>query len=336
LTDQERARLNAETGEDGQWLLNLLDSAFAPPTLRDLPEVATLRKVWEEQFVIIEQKTILRSPKDLGKSEGGPTQTPHDPDVRWSKKRDQSWYGYKLQVTETFDEDLPHLITDIDLTVSTQSDQTALVDIVARQKENGTLPSQRDVDKGYTGGPNLEAAIERGEDLIGPISAKQSPQHHLEGGIKTEDFTFNLAEGRATCPAGQQSAAMTQNELGDLRFKFATETCAECPLRARCCTGAGGRSVQYSRYHDILLATQQKMEQPEYKELYKKRGGIEASLSNLVHKYGIRHTRYVGIAKNRLRSLFVGVGANLRRTGQWLGRKQAQQGQKRVLVAGSC
>lgn len=56
--------------------------------------------------------------------------------------------GYKLQVTETEDEELPHLITDIAVTDATVPDIVALSDIQQRQQQNGTLPGERYVDSG--------------------------------------------------------------------------------------------------------------------------------------------------------------------------------------------
>ena len=39
--------------------------------------------------------------------------TPYDPEARYSRKRAREWIGYKVHLTETCDEDGPHLITDV-------------------------------------------------------------------------------------------------------------------------------------------------------------------------------------------------------------------------------
>ena len=39
--------------------------------------------------------------------------SPYDPDARYSTKRGIAWVGYKVHLTETCDEDQPHLITQV-------------------------------------------------------------------------------------------------------------------------------------------------------------------------------------------------------------------------------
>ncbi|MSQ48101.1 MAG: hypothetical protein EXR78_06900 [Deltaproteobacteria bacterium] len=39
--------------------------------------------------------------------------SPYDPDTRYAHKRSTTWVGYKVHVTETWDEELPHLMTNV-------------------------------------------------------------------------------------------------------------------------------------------------------------------------------------------------------------------------------
>ena len=332
LNDAERARLNAETGRDGVWLLNLIDAPSTPGELKELSEIKVLRQVWSEQFEIKGEEIVLRAPKTLNAPNGGLIQNPQDPDLRWSSKRDQTWTGYKVQVTETDDEDHPHLITDIALTASTQSDQIALEDIAKRQIENDTLPSERLGDKGYTSGKNLRAANERSEKLIGPSIVRVTPQHKIEGGLTRDQFIWDEETKVATCPAGVQSQVGRPDAKGNIHVRFNTKDCEECPLREKCCTGKEGRRLQYNRYKEELNWAEVQFKFAEIKKLYGRRGGIEACLSNLVSKFGIRKTRYKGQRKNNLRVLFIGVAANLRRVGRWLGGERTKARKVRVLI----
>ena len=56
LSESERAVLQVETGQDGQWLLERLAVPGTPKGLNDLPEVKVLRTVW----------TAVRSPRSRG------------------------------------------------------------------------------------------------------------------------------------------------------------------------------------------------------------------------------------------------------------------------------
>jgi transposase len=317
LSEADRTRLQTETGRDGQWLLDRLAEPTTPAPLGLLPAVATLRTVWAQQYEHREQQVVLR---DLRGYDGTTQlQTPHDREARWSKKGTQTWVGDKLQVSETDDADQPHLITDIALTSSVEADTTALAAIAERQAARDVLPSERFVDQGYVSGATLEAAAQRGEDLIGPAStADPSPQARLADGITQDHFQLDLAARVATCPAGQTAQGRAGKD-GTIRFAFAAEACAGCALRPRCCTGTGGRRLTSSPGHAALVAARARQETAAFKTVYRAhRGGVEGCLSSLVRGHGIRVNRYIGRAKNQLRALFVGAAVNLRRAARWL------------------
>jgi transposase len=227
--------------------------------------------------------------------------------------------GDKLQVSETDDDDQPHLITDIALTSSVDGDTSALAAIAERQAARDVLPSERFVDQGYVSGATLEAAAQRGEDLIGPAStADPSPQARMADGITQDHFQLDLAARVATCPAGQTAQGRAGKD-GTIRFAFAADQCAGCALRPRCCTGTGGRRLTSSPGHTALVAARARQETATFKTVYRAhRGGVEGCLSSLVRGHGIRVNRYKGRAKNQLRAWFVGAAVNLRRAARWL------------------
>jgi len=273
--------------------------------------------VWEQQYEVRAQEVVFRAP---GPYDGERRiQTPHDPEARYSKKREQEWIGDKLQVTETDDEGLPHLITDIALTSSVASDQQALGEIQSRQMERDVLPGERMVDQGYVSGGTLAASAALGEDLVGPAPGDHSPQAQLPEGITLAQFQVDLEQGLAACPGGQSTVKCSPTADGGRQFKFDQATCAACPLRARCCTGQGGRTITMGPHHAALQAARERQQTADFKERYRQhRGGVEGCLSALVRGQGIRVHRYVGRAKNNLRALFVGVAVNLRRAARWL------------------
>lgn len=323
LSEAERMRLSSETGRDGQWLLSRLADPSTPAALTSLPEVATLRTVWAQQYEIDDQQVVFR---DLRGYDGTQQiQSPHDAEARWSKKGSTSWVGYKLQVSETDDENLPHLITDIALSSSVEGDTTALGEIAVRQAARDVLPSERYVDQAYVSGATLQGSAEREEDLIGPApSYDPSPQARMADGLTQDHFLLDLATRRATCPAGA-TAEGREHKDGTIRFVFDPDRCSGCGLRPRCCTGKGGRRLTISPGHSALVAARARQETEAFKTAYRAhRGGVEGCLSALVRGQGVRVNRYIGQAKNHLRALFVGVAVNLRRAARWLGGKRPQ------------
>jgi transposase len=276
-----------------------------------------LRTVWEQQYQVRDREVIFREP---GPYDGQTRiQSPHDPEARYSKKHDQEWIGDKLQVTETDDEGLPHLITDIAITSSVESDQQALGEIQSRQAERDVLPGERMADQGYVSGATLVASADLGEDLVGPAPGDHSPQARLPDGITLDQFKVDLEQGSATCPGGHATTNRSHSTEGGSQFKFDRDLCAACPLRARCCMGQGGRTITLGPHHAALQAARARQQTEDFKERYRQhRGGVEGCLSSLVRGQGIRVNRYIGRAKNNLRALFVGVAVNLRRTARWL------------------
>jgi len=317
LSEKEREVLQRETGRDGQWLLERLEESSTPQVLRELDEVKVLREVWAQQYEVKDRREVVfREPGPYdGKTR---IQTPHDPEARYSKKRDTEWIGYKAQVTETDDEDMPHLITDIAVTSSVESDQEALGEIRARQVERDVLPKERLGDAGYVSGATLAAGAELGEDLVGPAAEDCSPQARMENGITQEQFAVDVTAGRAECPGGQTTTRHTVHADGSMTFRFDAAECQDCPLRAQCCTGKGGRTITRSAHHEELQAARARQKTDEFKQCYKHRGGVEGCLSVLVRGHGMRVCRYLGEAKNNLRALFVGAAVNLRRAARWL------------------
>jgi len=191
------------------------------------------------------------------------------------------------------------------------------------------------MDAGYVSGPTLAASQDFGEDLVGPAPAAHSPQSRLVEGITLDQFELNLELGVAHCPGGQQTVGRNPAD-GSLYFKFATDTCAECPLRVRCCTGQGGRSLSLGPHYTELQAARLRQQTETFKAEYRQhRGGVEGCLSALVRGEGMRVNRYIGRAKNNLRALFVGVAVNIRRVACWMAGLRPQQRKTGLRLAGA-
>ena len=333
LSEKERGILQREAGQDGQWLLERLEEASTPRVVRELDEVQVLREVWAQQFEVRDaQEVVWREP---GPYDGETQiQTPHDSEARYSRKRDTEWIGYKLQVTDTDDEGLPHLMTDIAVTSSVEGDHEALGEIRARQVERDVQPQERLGDAGYVSGETLAAGAEIGEDLVGPAAEDHSPQARMENGITQEQFTVDVIAGRAECPGGQSTTKHTIHPDNSVTFRFDAAQCQACPLRAQCCAGKGGRTITRGPHYAELQAARARQQTDEFKQNYKRRGGVEGTLSVLVRGHGLRKCWYLGKAKNNLRALFVAAAVNLRRAARWLAGIRPQVRRKGLGLAG--
>ena len=238
LSQAEVAAQLQAAGQDGCWLLEQWD-ASAPETVRQLPEVQLLRKVWGQQFEWEpdSRKVRVRQPPIKGTDV---IATPHDPEARWSKKRSTEWDGYRLQITETAEEleetETPveepppaagapepaetvpstrprgkkkskrkeriQFITDIDVVPANADDSQATLDIERRLLAQDLKPQEHIVDKGYVSGANLAHSAQLSIELVGPAPADHSRK---PAGYKQRDFKLDFEKQTALCPQGQTS-----------------------------------------------------------------------------------------------------------------------------------
>jgi transposase len=85
--ESERQALAEQIGRDGQHLLARLAAPETPPELLELEIVATLRQVWAQQYDRVEEQLRWRNRDDLPPS-GELIASPHDPEARYSMKRE--------------------------------------------------------------------------------------------------------------------------------------------------------------------------------------------------------------------------------------------------------
>src|SRR5579871_3784198 len=131
MTPSELAALAATIGGDGAQLLTAIYAPAAPGWLREVPAVQTLRQVWVQHYYAPDAATgilRLRTAQDMPPAERL-IHSPYDCDARFATKREVSWIGYRLHLTETCEEDLPRLITQVSTVPATTNDveMTALI-----------------------------------------------------------------------------------------------------------------------------------------------------------------------------------------------------------------
>jgi transposase len=310
--EQVRAGL-VQAGQDGFWFLSQVEQS-ASEVLRALPEVGVLRTVLAQQFPQGPTQPPAKRPSGHDVIE-----TPHEIEARYATKRGQGWIGYKVQVTETCDEDRPHLIMDLEPTGALANDSPQLPPIQARLEAQDTLPGEQQVDQAYMSGENLVESAELGINLLGiPLDDTQGP-----AGFQQPAFRIDLDQHQATCPAGQTNQAWgTKASPRDgppsLLIRFAAKTCQACPFFGQCTTSPRGRSLTLHPYRAALEARRAEAKTEAFRQRLHLRAGIEGTISELVRRHSLRHARYRSLLKLRLQTLFTAVAVNLKRTLRWL------------------
>src|SRR5215207_244649 len=300
LSPTERQAELVEVGQDGAWLLEQLAAEDAA-ALRDLAAVRTLATIWQQRYERIAGQ-VRRRATTVDATEL--IVTPHDPGVRIGQKRGHVWWGDKVHVTETIAEppdpdatdpadpaDQVRFITDVTTSPAPSGDGQALGEIRDNLTDRDLLPAAQVVDSGYVSGKHLAESAAAGVDLVGPPLADTSTN-----GFKLADFAVDRAARRATCPAGQVATNWRVRTERDgsrsVQIRFPAAACATCPLRSHCTTSAGGRNLSISEHHERLADRRAEARTPAFRAKLKTRAGIEATLSELVRRHGLRRHRY--------------------------------------------
>ncbi len=321
-------------GADGVRLLSAIYAEGAPRGLRWLPQVEVLRAVWLQQFHAPDKDGIVRwrEVDDLPPA-GLLIVSPYDVEARTGNKREKRWVGYKVHITETCDDDTPHLITHVETTSATATDEASLEPIHQALKERDLLPTEHLVDAGYVDSARLVASKEQYEvRLVGPLPDDSSWQAQAGKGYAAGCFAVDWEAQKVRCPAGQQSSVWTPTHTGygkeAIHVAFARATCRGCLVREECTKSPrAGRALTLRPKveHMAMLAQRVEQQSTQFKEEYKRRSGVEGTLSQGVRLGGLRQSRYIGIAKTALQHILIAVGINLVRLVEWLeGREVAR------------
>ena len=75
--------------------------------------------------------------------------------------------------------------------------------------------------------------------------------------------------------------------------------------------------MQAEKQHKALSEIRAKMNSEDGKKLYQKRAGVEGTISQGVRAFGLRQTRYIGLAKTHLQHLATAAAINLARINNW-------------------
>lgn len=329
----ERQRYAEQVGTDGFQLLQALYSDTAPIWLREISMVQTLRQMWVQQFYATEGSVQWRTEEDLAPS-AMLIHSPYDVDARFSTKRDILWAGYKVHVTETCDEETPHLITHVETTPATTYDGAVMETIHDALEEKELLPEEHVVDSGYLDAEVLVSSHQtHAITLIGPVAADNSWQAKAEQGFAITHFTIDWMQRQVTCPTGNTSCCWTpthdRHGKDVIHIKFDPKDCRNCPSRPLCTQAkSGGRMLTLrpqSQQHLALQQARERQTTATFKEKYARRAGIEGTIAQGVHGFDLRRSRYIGLAKTRLQHLMIASALNLVRMGAWLMEKPRAQ-----------
>lgn len=326
MAQKELDALAAAIGGDGVQLLTAVYAPAAPGWLREVPAVQTLRQVWLQNYYAPDAATgalRLRTAQDMPPGVRS-IQSPYDGDARFSTKRETSWIGYRLHLTETCEEDLPRLITQVATVPATTNDVEMTAVIQADLAARDLLPGEHLLDAGYVSAQHLvTSATAHGIDLVGPALLDTCWQATAKEGFDLTCFTIDWEQRTVTCPQGKASHSWHEVTRGEYPFsqvQFSMADCRPCPARAQCTratTQPRQLSLRPREEHLALQAARARQTSEPFRTRYRKRAGIEGTMAQGAQVFGARRARYRSLHKVRLEHVAIAAAISLQRLDAW-------------------
>jgi Transposase DDE domain/Transposase domain (DUF772) len=272
------------------------------------------------------EKVVIEIKK---KPEGDTLQSAFDTDASYGHKGQ----GYSVHITETCNNgEKPEIILDFEVHGAARSDVGKATDSVERLDKAARKPEKLYADGGY---PTVESAYqlkeENGVELVAPVN--RGPMD--EAVMGRERFEFN-ADGHVTkCPEGhapiKHKMLSNNSTTHSLHAIFNGDLCRACskldtcPVRAPNHRNKGVKPRETIgnfrleitpglRLRDEMLAKQKTI---EWKDKYKIRSGVEATMSELKRAHGLGKLRVRGLARVHFAVVCKVVACNIKRWAAW-------------------
>lgn len=316
----KRQAIAEQIGADGWYLLSLLQGRETAAWLREVPAVEVLRRVWVQQYGSHEGTPYWRPDEDIPAAALS-ISSPYDPEAHLSIKRSTVWTGYKVHLTETCDEERPHLLIHVETTASTTQDIEETEPIHQALAEKHLLPSVHALDTGYVDGPHLvNSSSQYGIEVLGPVIVDPSWQGRAGQGFSLSDFAIDWQAHRVTCPEGKTSRkwkwAYNAHGGGRIHVEFGKQDCLACPCRSQCTTASSNpRQISFhsQTQHEAIQSARQRQTTQEFKDRYAMRAGIEGTISQGVRAFDLRRSRYIGQVKTHLQHIITATAIDVAR-----------------------
>jgi hypothetical protein len=296
-------------------VLTLTDCFSSVSTVQNMSTLKQLVRLFKEQCVVEQEenatnkKAVAKPNKDVPSDS---LQNPSDPDAGYSNHKGK---GYQAQVAENYvktndpDEKKKQLslITYIAIESADKHDANALLPAIEDLKERNVTPRELLADSLYGSSSNCKKAMQKhGVEVVAPLMPGSQKYFHLS--------SFSLEEkGRITsCPCGIAPKSIKKTKKG-FSAAFSSEVCHECESFDSCPVKKGAKACYY-RYKekDISIAHRKRYEEsPAFKDRYRYRAGVEATMSEFDRRTGVKHLRVRGMKAVRFAAVMKAIGLNI-------------------------
>jgi hypothetical protein len=309
--DQHRAKLE----QLAQYAYKLIQVFETDQKVKDSEQYKLLVRLFQEQCEIKKDPDSDTSKGDdkkikiKKKTQGETLQSPFDPDASYGHKGS----GYSAHITETCNNsDKTEIITDYEVHGAARSDMGKASDVLDRLEGAGLKPEKLFADGGYPSVPSALKIIERNVEFITPVNRSRIPDEVMG----RDQFEFNPDGLAVKCPQGHSPLdhrMLSQNNKKgkSLHAIFDGDTCRKCNILHNCPVRAPNHRARGCKPQDTVgdfrlditpeLRLRDQMysnqQTTEWKEQYKIRSGVEATISELKRRHGMGKLRVRKLAK---------------------------------------
>jgi len=293
-----------------QDLFNLCQLFKDCSEMQTMSSYTLLLRVLNDQCTVTGKTVAAKPAKEIVSDS---LQNPSDPDATYDGHKGK---GYQVQVMETWsgDDTKPDLITYVEVEKAHESDANALSPAIKKTKKRDVMPKEILADSLYGSDDNINRAAQEGVTVIAPTMGKEN-----EALIPLSEFEFSDKGKITACPEGNAPVYhKRKKERNTVAFEH--EDCANCP-HCKACQVKSGKKYYYLRFDDKAhrLAKRRAQEKTDkFKDRYRYRSGVEATMSDYDRLTGVKQLRVRGFEAVRFSALLKALSINIHRTSAFI------------------
>ena len=288
-----------------QYIYKLLKIFEKDIQVKDSEPYQLLFRLFHEQCKIKKETSSDRKNKIQikKKTKGECLQSPYDPDASYGHKG----LGYSAHITETCNNaEKTEIITDYEVHGAARPDIAKMLPVIERLGSAGLKPKTFFADGGYPSVPSALKVVEQDIDFMSPVNRSRLPDDTMG----RDQFEFDSDGYAIKCPMGHSPIdhrilSANNTTRRSLYAIFDGDVCRSCKVLDQCPVRAPNhreRGCQHRdtvgtfrleitpelRLRDQMYSNQQTT---EWKDRYRIRSGIEATISELKRSHGFSKLR---------------------------------------------
>jgi hypothetical protein len=302
------------------------------------------RLLWEQCEVIADKQhpstedddageggvpVALKAPEHVGSDS---LQSPYDAEATYNGRKGK---GYEVQIAETCVEtddptdddptdddptDTVNMITHVAVTDACASDEHATMPVLEALEERGQRPDELVADTAFGSGDHALHAERLGTELVSPVKGPQVDVEERPDTVTKADFLVEARlEDPAICPAGHLAREQTscEKKKHHVALTFERRSCETCALFPLCPVRPNKDGDGYAVTVDLRAANLERRRRAlasgAFRERYRIRAGIEATVSELKRRHGLGALRVRGRWRVELAVYLKALACNIKR-----------------------